>query len=111
MDHKEDKEITNTELLESINRSFSGIEKRMATKDDLKRMATKDDLKRMATKEDLLDLKLELKTDIYELRTEIKGFKKDTTDSIEKIEEDVADLTDTVMHQDKRIERLENKFA
>ncbi|MFZ1019377.1 MAG: hypothetical protein WAN61_00090 [Minisyncoccia bacterium] len=102
MDHKEDKEITNTELLESINRSFSGIEKRMATKDDLKRMATK---------EDLLDLKLELKTDIYELRTEIKGFKKDTTDSIEKIEEDVADLTDTVMHQDKRIERLENKFA
>ena len=44
---KKDKKITNTELLDSINRSFTKIEKKMATKEDLKnledRMATKTD--------------------------------------------------------------------
>ena len=86
-----EKEITNVELLESINRSFSNVEKKMATKDDL------------------INLKLELKTEIHDLCTEIKSFKKDTSDSIEKIKEDVTDTTDTVMHHDKRIEKLENK--
>ncbi len=36
MPKKKEKEITNTELLESINRSFSKIEEKMATKEDLK---------------------------------------------------------------------------
>ena len=80
-----DKEITNSELLESINRSFSNIETKIT------------------------DLKLELKTDIHDFRMEMKSFKNDTEDSIQKITDDTADLTDTVMHQDKRIEKLETK--
>jgi len=33
---KKEKNITNVKLLESINRSFSKIEEKMATKDDIK---------------------------------------------------------------------------
>ena len=47
MNNKKDKKITNIELLESINRSFSNIEKKMATKDDIKDMATKTDVERL----------------------------------------------------------------
>jgi adenine-specific DNA methylase len=86
-----DKEITNTELLESINRSFSEIEKKMATN------------------EGLLSLKLELKKDINDLSTEFKGFKKDTENSIEKIEKDIVELDKTDMLYDKQIEKLETK--
>lgn len=50
MIQKKEKEINNTELLKSINRSFSRMEARMATKDDLKGMATKDDLKKLEDK-------------------------------------------------------------
>lgn len=57
MINKKDKKITNAELLESINRSFSKIEEKMATKEELKnlevRMATKKDLK---TQEDVLQI-------------------------------------------------------
>ena len=91
MKKKENKKITNIELLKSINRSFSKVEKRMATKDDL------------------INLELKLTTDIHDLRMEVKGFKKDTGDSVERIKEDVIDLTDTVMGHDKRIEKLEKK--
>ncbi|KKQ19039.1 MAG: hypothetical protein US45_C0061G0007 [Candidatus Nomurabacteria bacterium GW2011_GWA1_37_20] len=44
---RKDKTITNIELLKSINRSFSNIEKKMATKDDIKDMATKTDVERL----------------------------------------------------------------
>lgn len=51
---KKEKEINKTELLRSINRSFSRMEARMATKEDLKKleikMATKDDLKKLEDK-------------------------------------------------------------
>ena len=47
---KREKEITKLELLQSINRSFSKLEAKMATKDDLKSMATKDDLKKLENK-------------------------------------------------------------
>ncbi|MEK7471099.1 MAG: hypothetical protein AAB623_00415 [Patescibacteria group bacterium] len=66
-------------------------------------------LDNMATKEDLLNLKQELKTDIYDFRTEFKSFKEDTNESIKKTEEDVIELSDTDMLHDKRIEKLENK--
>lgn len=36
MVNKKEKEITNKELLESINRSFSRVEKKMVTKEDVK---------------------------------------------------------------------------
>ena len=44
MKKKKEKEITNTELLKSINRSFNKMEAKMATKDDVKDMATKMDI-------------------------------------------------------------------
>ncbi len=87
-----EKEITNVELLESINRSFSNIEKKMVTKDDLEAF------------------KLETEIHFNNLESELKSFKKDTNESVKKIEEDVADLTDTSMLHDKRIEKLETKF-
>ncbi len=88
---KKEKKITNVELLQSINRSFSSIEKKMATKDDL------------------LNLKLELKTDIHDFRTEVRSFKKDTGQDTKELKDDAIDLNDTVMHHDKRIEKLEKK--
>ena len=49
---KKEKEITNTELLESINRSFDKIETKMATKEDIKDMATKTDIERLGNRID-----------------------------------------------------------
>ena len=66
-------------------------------------------LENMATKDDLANLKLELKTDIHDFRTDFKSFKDDTNEAIKKIEEDVTELSDTDMLHDKRIEKLENK--
>lgn len=42
MINKKNKAITNTELLESINRSFSNVEKKMVTKTDI--TAVKEEL-------------------------------------------------------------------
>lgn len=92
MDNKNDKEITNAELLESINRSFSSVE---------------DKISNIENK--LTNFELKVTTDIHDLSMDLKSFKKDATDSIEKQEADIADLNDTVFHQDKRIEKLENK--
>jgi hypothetical protein len=50
MKNKKEQEITNIELLESINRSFSKIEKKMATKEDIKNMATKNDIEGLKDK-------------------------------------------------------------
>jgi len=95
MDEQEKKEITNAELLESINRSFTKVEEKMATKEDLKK--------------GLLELKIELKKDINDLSVDFKSFKKDTNDSVEKIEKDVVELDKTDLLYDTRIEKLENK--
>jgi hypothetical protein len=66
-------------------------------------------LENMATKEDMNALKAELKTDINDFRGEMKGFKNETEDSIKELKSDVADLVDTDMLHDKRIEKIENK--
>ena len=63
----------------------------------------------MATKDDLANLKSELKSDIHDFRMDVKSSTKDIEDSIEEIKNNAIDLTDTVIHQDKRIEKLENK--
>lgn len=56
---KKDKKITNVELLESINRSFSNIEKKMATKEDIKDMATKTDIEKLTKRiDDLAETKV-----------------------------------------------------
>lgn len=83
----------------------------MATKEDLNGLATKIDLEglKISTKRDIENVKLELKTEIHDLRTEVKGFRKDTEDSFRELSEDIADLSDTMMNHDHRIEKLENK--
>ena len=88
-----EKDITNKELLDSINRSFTKIEEKMATKQDLE------------------SFKLETNIHFNNLETDLKSFKKEVEESIKKTEEDVADLLDTDMLHDKRIEKLENKFV
>jgi hypothetical protein len=63
----------------------------------------------MVTKDDLEAFKLETNIHFNNLESELKSFKKDTNESVEKTEVDVVDLADTVMGHDKRIEKLENK--
>jgi len=86
------KEISNLELLESINRSFSSVEGKMLNIENR-----------------LSNFELKITSDIHDLSMDLKGFKKDATDSIEKQEADITDLNDTIMHHDKRIEKLEHK--
>ena len=82
-----EKEVTNSELLESINRSFSKVEEKMATKEDI----------------------LALQLDINGLRSDLKSFKNETNESVENIKKDVLELEDTDKLYDKRLENLENK--
>ena len=81
-----EKEITNLELLESINRGFSRIEEKMATKEDL-----------------------------LEVRTDLKTFKQETRDSFEEVNKKIADLTETLeettFNHENRIEVLERKVG
>ena len=87
-----EKDISNLELLESINRSFSNIENKISNLDSKFTIA-----------------ELNLTTEIQDLRIDLKSFRKDTEYSVEEIKNDALDLVDTVMSQDKRIEKLENK--
>ncbi|MEI7425229.1 MAG: hypothetical protein WCK10_03870 [Candidatus Staskawiczbacteria bacterium] len=95
-----EKEITNIELLESINRSFSNVEKRFSEIEE-----------KMVTKDDLESFKLEMNVNFNNLGSDLKSFKNDTDESTKTTKDDVADLLDTVMIHDKRIEKLENKFV
>lgn len=124
MDNKENKDISNLELLESMNKGFSGIKKRFSgiekrfsgietsnqeILESIIRSFSRVEEK-MATKEDLMKLDLKLTTEIQDFRLDFKSYKKDTGDDIKKIKKDAVDLDDTVMHHDKRIEKLENKI-
>jgi hypothetical protein len=68
----------------------------------LENMATKDDIKELA-------IKVELKSEIHDLRTDLKGFKEETRERFDKIDEKLEDLSDTDSNFDKRIEKLEVK--
>jgi RAB protein geranylgeranyltransferase component A len=68
---KKEKDVTNLELLQSINRSFSKVEEKMATKEDLKNLEA-----RMATK-----------TDIEGLKEEIKGVKNQLEGTNKRIDD------------------------
>lgn len=57
---KNNNHITLDGLAQMVSRGFSDMEKRMATKDDLKAFVTKDDLKAFATKDDLKELTEEM---------------------------------------------------
>lgn len=89
MEKDEKVKMTIDDLAVMVAKGFEGVEEKMATKQDV----------------------LSLQMDINSLRNDLKGFKKDTNESIAKTEEDVADLLDTDMLHDKRIEKLEKKFV
>ena len=89
MTKKKEKIITNTELLESINRSFSNIEKKMATKEDLENLE-----KRMATK-----------TDIEGLKDQIHGVNKRIDDFAENKISKVA-----YKELENRVQKIEAKL-
>jgi len=75
---KKEKDVTNLELLQSINRGFSRIEEKMATKSDL------------------ISLKLELKTNISEVKTDLKSFKAETRESFHKLEKNLKENKESV---------------
>lgn len=87
MSNENEKEITNLELLESINRGFSKIEEKMATKIDLE------------------SFKLETNIHFNNIETDLKSVKRD----LSELQDKVDDIHDTVMSYDKRIEVLEEK--
>lgn len=111
-----EKDISNKELLESMNKGFSNIEKRFSgietsnqeILESIVRSFSKIEQK-MATKEDLINLELKLTTEIQDFRSDFKSFKKDTEDDIKELKNTTTDLNDTSTHYDKRIEKLENK--
>lgn len=100
MNNQNGKEITNLELLESMNRSFSRIEEKMATKTDL--LEVKTDLG-------------QVKTDLLEVKTDLRTFKQETRDSLEEVNKKIDDLTeiveDVVLNHGNRIEVLEDKMG
>lgn len=108
----DNKDITNAELLESINKGFSKIDKRFSgietsnqeILESIIRSFSKVENK-MATKEDIFDVKSE----IQDFRMDFKSFKKDTEHDIKEIKKKTTDLNDTSLHYDKRIEKLEDK--
>ena len=91
MDSHDKKEITTADLLESINRSFSNLEKKMVTKDEF------------------LSFELQANTHFNNLESDLKSFKTDTKESFSELNKKVSDLEHTEKGYDKRIERLETK--
>ena len=92
------KEITNLEFLKSINRSFSRVEKKMATKTEL-----------LGIENGLAGVK----TDLEQVQTDLRSLKQETRDNFEEVNKKIDDLTETMEdvtsnHED-RIEVLERK--
>ena len=83
----EEKEITNSELLESINRSFSAIQGRF----------------------DSFEFKTEIR--FNNLESELRSFKEETRDNFVQVNEKLDDLYDTDRGFDRRISRLEEKVG
>jgi len=108
MNKKDDKEITISELLNSMNRSFSRIEEKMATKEELKQVEVKMNREfsrieeRMATKEDL-----------EQVRVDLRDFKSETRENFDKVNRKIDDvndiLEDVVSNHESCIEVLEEK--
>jgi predicted nucleic acid-binding Zn-ribbon protein len=92
MDNQNNKEITNADILESLNRSFSKIEEKID-----------------GINTDLSSFKIETNLHLNNLESDLKSFKKDTQDGLNEIKERLDDQHETVMSFDKRIEILEDK--
>ncbi len=81
-------EITIVEFEEVLDRRFTKfeqhIDKKFATKEDLKSFATKEDLKSFATKDDLKGFVTEefLKTELEKQTKELKAYTDEQTDTL-----------------------------
>lgn len=87
------KKITIEDLAIMVNRGFTEIEKRMATKDDLKQFVTKDDLHRLEQKMD-------------------EGFFA-VNRRIDLLHDDISDLPDireAVQDHDERLVQVERRI-
>ena len=92
----EEKEITNTEMLESLNRSFSAVQERI---DGLEERFTRD----------LQVFKYETVSRFNDLESDLKSFRLETRDNFAVVNEKLDDLYDTDRGFDRRISRLEEK--
>ena len=92
MENQTKKEITNEDLLDSINRSFSKLEEKIGS-----------------VSSDLQLFKIETNTNFRNLESDLKSFKSETRDSFAELNEKIDDLEDTVGSYDKRIEVLETR--
>jgi len=97
-----EKEITKLEILESINRSFSRIEKKMATKKDIEKLA-------ISTANSFFSLEKRLDTDFGLIRNDIAGIKNQLSGTNKRID-DIS--LNRVKYEDfdklkKRVEILE----
>lgn len=94
MEKDEKVKMTIDDLAVMVAKGFEGVEK------DISEL-----------KKDVEVFKLETNVHFNNLETDLKSFKKEVNDSVEKTKEDIVDLLDTDMLHDKRIEKLENKFV
>lgn len=94
MEKDEKVKMTIDDLAVMVAKGFEGVEK------DISEL-----------KKDVEVFKLETNVHFNNLETDLKSFKKEVNESVEKTKEDIVDLLDTDMLHDKRIEKLENKFV
>jgi hypothetical protein len=88
MEKDEKQEITNLELLEAMNRGFSRVEERMATKEEL-----------AIVKADVSSLKTDvssLKTDVAQIKTDLQSFKIETRENFEKLSKDIKENEESI---------------
>ncbi len=87
-----EKEVTNGELLEAIIGGFSKIENRFnKVENTMSNVAT-----RMATKDELSALRLDLKTDIAQVSTDLQSFKSETHARFDTLEEHLKENEESV---------------
>ena len=96
------KEITNAELLESINKGFSKIDKRFSSVDkrffgiETSNQEILESIIRSFSKVEnkITNLDLKLTIEIQDFRSDFKSYKKDTEHDIKKIKNNALDLND-----------------
>ncbi|MFZ1019552.1 MAG: hypothetical protein WAN61_00975 [Minisyncoccia bacterium] len=85
MNKDEEKEITNQELLDAMNRGFSRIEEKMATKEELAGV-------KIELKSDISSLK----TDVAQIKTDLQSFKTETRENFEKLSKDIKENEESI---------------
>ena len=128
------KEVTNNEILESIdtltvsvsaltevtNKNSQSIDTIASSLNTLGEITTKNTesidliakttvyiLENMATKHNLFEIEFNLQTQINDLSIDLKGFKHETRENFKEVNEKLDDLLDTSINHDRRIEKLE----